>query len=49
MLISLKKLDPDKRAECLQNGWIALDPKTRVTLRRAPEEFPLGSRIKYYI
>jgi hypothetical protein len=49
MLISVKKLDPEKQAECLQNGWIALDPKTGATLRRSPEEFPRGSWIKYYL
>jgi hypothetical protein len=49
MLIPLKKLEPEKQAECLRNGWIALDPKTGATLRRSPEEVQPSSQVKYYL
>ena len=49
MLISAIKLDIEKQAECQQNGWIALDPKTGAYLRRSTEEFKPGKQVKYYL
>jgi hypothetical protein len=49
MLISIKKLSPERHTNSKKNGWIALDPKTGATLRRSPEVFPSGSQIKYYL
>lgn len=49
MLIHANKLDPEKQAECLRNGWIALDLKSGSYLRRSPEEFQPGNLVKYYL
>ena len=49
MLTAVKKLDPEKQAECQQNGWIALDPKTGASLRPSPEVFQPGDQVKYYL
>jgi hypothetical protein len=48
MLISKNKLDPEKQSECLQNNWVALDPKTGASLRRSLDVQP-GDQIEYFL
>jgi len=48
MLISINYLDPEKQAECLQNNWVALDPKTGASLRRSLDVQP-DDQIQYFL
>ncbi len=48
MLKPLEKLNPDDRAKCEQNGWIAYDPIYKSTLRKDPERVKPGRLAKYY-
>jgi hypothetical protein len=48
MLISKNNLIPEKQAECLQNNWVALDPKTGASLRCSLEVQPVD-QIEYFL
>ena len=48
MMTPPNDLNPDDRAKCEQNGWIAYDPKTRSMLRKTSEEVKPGQPSKYY-
>jgi hypothetical protein len=48
MLKPLDKLNPEDRAKCEQNGWIAYDPIYKSTLRKDSELVKPGRLAKYY-
>ena len=49
MLIPLHKLDPDNKAKCQVNGWVALDPKSGATLRKSKEALEPGKEAQYFL
>lgn len=48
ILIAKNNLDPEKQAVCLQNNWVALDPKTGARLRRSLDVQP-NDQIEYFL
>ncbi len=49
MLIPVDDLNPEDRARCRKNGWIAYDPRYKSTLRKDPGQSKPGRAAKYYL